>query len=146
MEPQRSRVLDPRSRAEAEARVAAAKAALSGAQENVTAASADAEYATSEFDRLKKLFDLQVVSQDSMEQARAEDRRARANLKSSEFAVEVARHQLEAARTALKYSAAEKTEDNARVSIRAPISGHVLKIYQKSEGICYRGPALPFHR
>ncbi len=139
LEPQRSRVLDPRSRAEAEARVAAAKAALSAAQENVTAASADAEYATSEFDRLKKLFDLQVVSQDSMEQARAEDRRARANLKSSEFAVEVARHQLEAARTALKYSAAEKRESNGRVSIRAPISGHVLKIYQQSEGSVIEG-------
>ena len=139
LEPQRSRILDPRSRAEAEARVAAAKAALSAAQENVTAASADAEYATSEFDRLKKLFDLQVVSQDSMEQARAENRRARANLKSSEFAVEVTRHQLEAARTALKYSAAEKTKGNGRVSIRAPISGHVLKIYQQSEGAVIEG-------
>ena len=34
LEPQRSRVLDPRSRAEAEARVAAAEAALNSAKEN----------------------------------------------------------------------------------------------------------------
>jgi HlyD family secretion protein len=140
LEPQRSRVLDPRSQAEAEARVAAATAALSAAEENVLAASADSDYATSEFDRLKKLYDSQVVSQDSMEQAKAEARRAKANLKSSQFAVEVARHELEAARTALKYSAAEITgEKGSRVEIRAPVSGHVLQLYQESEGAVTEG-------
>ncbi|MFQ5353731.1 MAG: efflux RND transporter periplasmic adaptor subunit [Thermodesulfobacteriota bacterium] len=142
MEPQRSRVLDPRSRAEARARVEAAGAALNVSKENILAASAEAEYASSEFQRIKKLFDKEVVSRDAMEEVRAKARYARATLKSSEFAMEVARFELKAARTALKYSASAEAGLKERVAIRAPIDGSVLKIYQESEGAVTEGQEI----
>ena len=55
LEPLRSSVLDPRSRAESQARVAAAEAALSGAREQVSAAAADAGYWEAELARIQKL-------------------------------------------------------------------------------------------
>lgn len=142
LEPRRSRVLDPRSRAAARANVEAAKAALNLRQENILAVSAETEYATSEFERIKKLYDKEIVSKDSMEQARAKSSSAQATLKSAEFAMEVARFELEAARTALKYSASAEAGLKERVAIRAPIDGSVLKIYQESEGAVIEGQEI----
>ena len=51
LEPLRSTVLDPRSRAEAEARVAAAEASLQAAKENALAARASAEFSGKELER-----------------------------------------------------------------------------------------------
>lgn len=55
LEPLRSTVLDPRSRAEAEAAVASARAALNAVKEKTRAAAADAEYARERNVRMKKL-------------------------------------------------------------------------------------------
>ncbi|HBH60712.1 MAG TPA: efflux transporter periplasmic adaptor subunit, partial [Nitrospiraceae bacterium] len=66
-----------------------------------------------------------------------------AALHSSEFAIEVARHEKEAALTALKYSAAHETEHvTEKVLIRAPVSGRILKILHESEGVVREGEAL----
>jgi HlyD family secretion protein len=55
MEPLRPEVLDPRSRARAEAQVAAARAAIKGAKQQVTAARAEADYARSDYARKQQL-------------------------------------------------------------------------------------------
>ncbi|MCB1809116.1 MAG: efflux transporter periplasmic adaptor subunit, partial [Candidatus Competibacteraceae bacterium] len=54
LEPLHSQVLDPRSRAEAQARLAAAEAQLRMAQEDAQAASAAAEYARADLARLQR--------------------------------------------------------------------------------------------
>jgi len=107
LEPLRSAVLDPRSRAEAEAAVSAAEAAMKAAEENARARAADAEYAKSNLERIKKLFEEGYASKDVLEQAESEAKRAEANRLSAEAAVKVARFELDKARTALRYSAAE---------------------------------------
>jgi HlyD family secretion protein len=143
LEPRRSNILDPRSRAEAQARVAAAKAALKAAEENMRAARAGAEYAEKELERIRQLQNNGLVSQDRLDQADAEAKRTSAILRSSEFAVEVARFDVEAARTALQYSAAVNSRKHDElVIIRAPVKGRVLKIQQKSEGVVNEGQAL----
>ena len=144
LEPVRSDVLDPRSRAQAGARVAAAQASLKAAKENARAAIADAAYARSEYQRLSKLCQVEcVISEDELERTEAQARRSDANRRSAEFAVEVARFELEAARTALEYSAAQSTDMVAEtVEVRSPINGRLLGLLRESEGVVGAGQPL----
>lgn len=144
LEPLRSNVLDPRSRAEAEARVAAARAGLQAAEEQAEAAKADADHYADEYQRKLQLSKTRVISDDELSQARAADQRARALLRSAQFAVDVARYDLDAASTSLKYSAAQDSAGvlKERVPIRAPVSGAVLKVLRESEGVVNAGSPL----
>lgn len=143
LEPLRSNVLDPRSRAEAKARVAAAEASLHAARENARAAKADADFAKKDVERIRQLFKDSLVTQEKLDIAEATMLRTDAALNSSEFAVEVARHEKEAALTSLKYSAAEHTANvTEKVLIKAPVRGRILKIHRESEGVVREGEAL----
>ena len=143
LEPLRSDVLDPRSRAEAEARVAAARASLLAAEQNATAARADSEFAASELRRKERLRDDRTISEEELDRAASQASAAAANLRSAEFAVDVAGHELEAARTALKFSAASgELEAPEMVAISAPVSGRVLAVIRESEGVVTAGQSL----
>lgn len=144
LEPLRSDVLDPRRRAEAEAQVAASKAALSEAKERESAARADADLAQSEYKKRLRLQAKSFVSDEELNQARSEKQRSDAVLRSAGFAVDVARYRLDAANTALQYSAAggSSVTLKERVAIKAPVAGSVLKINRKSEGVVSPGAAL----
>ena len=145
LEPLRSQVLDPRSRAEAQARLAAAEAQLRMAQEEAQAANAAADYARADLTRLKRLRETGVISQESLDQAATEARRTDARERSAQSAVEVARYGLEAARSALQYSAARDAngaEPSEQVTLKAPISGQVLAVHQRSEFVVEPGRAL----
>ncbi len=143
LEPLRSAVLDPRSRAEAEARVEAAKAALDAAKENARVATAGDDYARAKYDRTKKLFESGFASRDDWERAESEARQARATLKSAEFAAEVARSELDAARTQLLFSSGEGGRGSGgKVAVRAPVEGSVLGIPHKDEGPVEAGRPL----
>ncbi len=141
LEPLRSTVLDPRSRAEAEARVESAKAALDAAKENARVSTASDDYARAKYDRTKKLHESGFASKDEWERAESEARQARATLKSSEFAVEVARSDLEAARTQLLYSSGGRGP-GGKIAVRAPVEGRVLGIPHKDEGAVEAGRPL----
>jgi HlyD family secretion protein len=143
IEPLRSVILDPRSRAEAQARVAAAEAALKAAQEDVQAAQAEADYAAGQLQRLRALFPKGYVSVEAMQQAEAAARRTAARRTSAQFAVQVAKFDLEAARTALRYSVAQNEHKALEEApVRAPVQGRVLKVKHESEGVVQAGEAL----
>jgi HlyD family secretion protein len=141
LEPLRAEVLDPRQRAAAEARVAAAKAAVNAAQQNVDAAKAGADLAQKELRRIRKLRADGYVGQDAEDRAAAEAERSAAQLRSAQFAVDTARYEMEAARTALRY-AAQPAASKEPIIVRAPVAGAVLKIPRKSEGVVASGQAL----
>lgn len=141
LEPLPSDVLDPRRRAEAEARVSAAQASLRSAEQQVAAARADADFAQSEYDRKKPLAAKGAISAEQMSETDSARRRARAVLQSARFAVDVARYELDAAKTMLQFSG-EKNGNNQRVPISAPVSGAILKIFKESEGVVAAGTAL----
>ncbi len=143
LEPLRSAVLDPRSRAEAQARVAASGSALSAAEEKAAAAGADADYANAEYKRKQRLAKTNFVSEEELLQASTEVRRTRAYLRSAKFAVEVGRYELDAAKTLLQYSAAKKDQQtHERVSIASPVLGSVLNVARESEGVVSAGTPL----
>ncbi len=143
LEPLRPAVLDPRSRAEAEANVAAARASIKAAMENAEAARAAEELAKKELHRITKLYNDDLVSREQMDEAETGALRADAALKSSQFAVEVSRHEMEAAMTALKYSASRVEVDaEETIVITSPVNGRVLKIHHESEGVVSEGQSL----
>lgn len=143
LEPLRSHVLDPRSRAEAEARLAAAEAALNAARERARAAAADASYWENQLARISQLQKTGDISRENYDRTATEARRAEAQRRSAEHDVEVARSEVEAARAALKYSAASQAGNQEEtVAVRAPVSGRILKVLQESEGVVNPGQPL----
>ncbi len=143
LDPLLPEVLDPRARARAGAGIQAAEAAVEKASEEEKAAAAAAVYAGSELARISELFDRGIVAKDELERAESEDRVSQAGLRSARFAVDVARHELEAARTALKYSAARRSASPVEtVIVRSPVEGRVLRVLRKSEGMLSQGEAL----
>jgi HlyD family secretion protein len=142
IKPLQSQALDPRARAEAEAKVAAAEAALRAAEQNVDSARADADLADKELKRLEPLAGKGHISQDRLDQAGAQKRSAAAALRSAEFAVDVARHELDAARTALRYTGNQSSNPEDMVKVLAPVSGRILKLQHECEGVVTRGEPL----
>ncbi|MCF7990058.1 MAG: HlyD family efflux transporter periplasmic adaptor subunit [Thiohalocapsa sp.] len=141
--PLQSEVLDPRSRALAEARVAAAEAALASSRQNVEAARAKAAYQTAELARMEPLAEQGVISRAQLDQVRMESESADAALRAAEHAADVARYEVEAARSALAYSAAgEADEPVERVPVRSPVDGRVLKVLRECEGPVVMGDVL----
>lgn len=132
LEPMRAEVLDVRRRAEAEARVASAEAGVSAARQRVDAAASNAALAQKERQRAHTLRLEGYVSTAAEDRAASEAERSAAELRSAQFAVSVAQHELEAARTPLKYAASGGNAEP--VAIRTPVSGKVLRIPRKSEG------------
>lgn len=140
IEPSRSPALDPRSRAEARERVRAAEARLSSAKEEAGAARADAEYFEAELERVRELYEDDFVPKERLDRATADHDRASARLRSAGFAVEVARYELEAARTSLRYAGEGTSGEDVRVA--SPVDGRVLKVYRESEGPVTEGAEL----
>jgi HlyD family secretion protein len=143
LEPLRSEVLDPRSRARAEAQIAAAQAALKAAEKKVAAARAEAEFARDEYARKQKLRASETISRTLLEEAETRARQTAADEESAKFTVEVARFDLEAARTALRYSLADETATRpVTVELQAPVASRVLRVNHESEGVVAAGEDL----
>jgi HlyD family secretion protein len=137
-------VLDARSRAEARARVEAARAALQSVQQKIEIARADAELARAEVQRLLALEGENFVSVERLQQARAAQIRAEALLRSARFDEDVAAHELAVARTRLEVSAAsgDAAADTEHVTLRSPVDGAVLRLLRQSEGVVSAGEIL----
>ena len=143
IKPLKSQALDPRSRAEAQSRVAAAESALYAAEQNVESTLAEAELAEKELARLEPLYEKGHVSQGQLDQAAALVRTAQAANRSAEFGVDVARYELEAARTALSYTGVNgQPEPAENVLVRAPTTGRILALHHECEGVVSAGQSL----
>ncbi len=136
LEPLRSGMLDPRSRAASQARLEAAESSLESAREEASASRAESELAKTEFERVAELYERRFASKDEFDRAKASLDNAAARLRSAEFSVDVAKYQVEEARTALRFSTAENgSKGLGKVSVRSPVNGSVLQVHHKSEGV-----------
>lgn len=140
LEPLRSEVLDPRRRAEAEARVAAAQANVGAAEQRLKAAEAGAGLAEKSLERARQLRSKGHVTVEAEDRALAESDRAASELRSAQFSVATARHELEAARTALRFAATGGA--GTPILVKSPVAGQVLRIPRKSEGAVAAGQPL----
>ena len=141
--PLESQVLDPRSRAQAEARVSAAQASLEASKHEAQAAKASADFHRTEVERLRPLATAGVISRDALDRAELQVLTSDAALRAADHAVEVAQYNLEAAKTALQYSAGTVTTEPAeRVPVHSPIDGKILKLSQQCERPVRTGEVL----
>ncbi len=147
IDPLPSPTLDPRARAEAEARVAAGRSALRRSEAAARQAREEAELAREEFHRRETLLAQRLVSRAEFDQARTRMRSAEAAAEAAQSAVEVARHELEAALAAQSFFANTPDDGGERdpaatVVLRAPVDGRVLRVLHESAGIVASGRVL----
>jgi HlyD family secretion protein len=135
-------LLDARTRAEAEARVKAATAALDQARAALEQAKTAAAFAEQERNRVTRLFAAQAVSERDRDAAENEARARRQAVDVAEAAASAAAHELEVARAALTATAAGRTAGGAPVVVRAPIDGVVLRRFRESEAVVGAGEPL----
>ena len=140
--PLESQVLDPRSRAQATAQAAAAESALRAAREQVRSATAAAELAATELKRLQPLVEKGLIAREAFDKAQTGAQTSAAAKRSADFNVDVASHELEAARSVLEYSTGATGEAVERVPVRSPISGKILKVVRECEGPVRTGEPL----
>jgi len=138
--PQTPALLDPRSRAEATARLGTAQAASQQARANVTLAELALEHARGDAERMKSLGAKGSVSPDAAAHAEFESGLRAQELAAARFGVTVATHEVEMARAALaRYGNATKGGD--AFDIVSPIAGRVLRVVQSSAGMV--SPSTP---
>lgn len=137
-------LLDARSKAQAEAQVKMARAAKAQANTRVGLAKTALEFEQTELGRMKQLFTTGGVAQAAVDAAELKSRSAQAELESAKFGERIAQFQLETAEASLlRFTKGAGEEDQgARVAVRAPIDGTVLRVFQESAGPVVVGAPL----
>ncbi len=137
-------LLDARSRAEAEAVVETATAALGQAEAHYEQAAAEVAYSRSEAGRYLRLSQEGIVSVETMETAQLDLDTRQEAVEAAEYAVRTARSELQTARVRLLQFSAESAEDVDGTAIRivSPVSGVVLRRVRESESVVPAGEAL----
>lgn len=133
-------LLDPRARAEAEARVKAAEAAEHRALPDLERARAADQMARSDLERAQQLRGSGAISHQEFENAELKARTAAEELKSAEFALQIAAFELEQARAVL--NPGDHPDSGTHFEIRSPVNGEVLRVFQESESIVQPGTQL----
>ncbi len=132
--PQAPSLLDPRSRAEATARLGTAQATSRRSQAEVARAELAVEHARRDADRLRRLAASGSLSEDEATNAEFDLGLREKELASARFGAETATHEVEVASAALgRYGDASKARD--AFEIPSPIKGRVLKVNQPSAGM-----------
>ncbi|MEM8589987.1 MAG: HlyD family efflux transporter periplasmic adaptor subunit [Pseudomonadota bacterium] len=136
--------LDVRSRAESEALVAAAEAATSLAEAEVDRAQAAVNYAQAQYDRAEPLADRGTISPAELDRARLELSTEQAVLETARAALRVRSFELETARAALigPEQDLDGQAEGCCITVRAPVSGEILRILQESEVVVPVGTPL----
>lgn len=136
--------LDPRSEAQAQADIRAAKSAEALARAEVDQAQAELEFAARERERAAELIKDGTISRRDLDAAERNFRTGRAVLATALAALDIRAFELERARAALVSPAQGRAsgDECACVSIRAPVTGKVLRIAQQSEAVVAAGAPL----
>jgi HlyD family secretion protein len=132
-------LLDPRSRAEQEARLQASEAMVAQAAANVSRAQVADTSARDDLARKRKLSVSAAISQRDLEVAETDAAARTQDLASAAFGSKVADHQLAEARAALQRGRSGRLD---QFEILAPASGQVLRVLRESEGVVSAGVQL----
>lgn len=124
-------LLDPRTRAQAEAAVAAARAAQATAEAQMAEAAARARKAAGDLVRVRTLQERGVASRQALDNAEAEARVARAAVQAAGAQNQQRRAELAAARSALL---GPEASGQGLVIVRSPASGRLTRVIQEDAG------------
>jgi HlyD family secretion protein len=139
-------LLDVRSRAEAEARVRAARATLDRVQAELQKTQAERAFAQEQLERTRRLAADGIASRETLDAAELEARGRTEAQKAAESAARTAEHELEAARAALvdggEAAGGSAGSRRATITLRAPIDGVVLRRLRESKAVVPAGEPL----
>jgi HlyD family secretion protein len=134
-------LLDVRARTTANARLSQALAAQRQAKVQIEHAQATFDYATADAKRQHQLTEGGAGVRQAQEQAELNERRAAHELDAQKFAARVADYEVEMARAAIARMPGERS-GGSQLDVPSPISGRVLKVMHKSEGVVQPGAPL----
>jgi HlyD family secretion protein len=143
--------LDPRTRAEAVARLEAAEAALREVTAQVENARAALDQARRTANRARELGRVGTISKEEQERAELDETLRGKELEATRFAERAAAYNLEAARAALMAPGADgsramvaacESGEPGCIELRSPVAGRVLRVPEKSERVVTPGEPL----
>lgn len=132
-------LLDPRARAQAQANVAAARAAVGAAQAQHDQLAAEARKAEVDLTRIRTLTDKGFASRQALDAAEAAAHSARAAVRAASASFGVRRSELVAAQAALLGPEAAGAQV---VTVTSPATGYVTRVLQESERTVQMGAPL----
>jgi HlyD family secretion protein len=136
MVPLESPLLDARSRAEAEARVAAAEASRKQSYAGMERMRSALAFAEKEAARLRGLKASGAAAPNQVERAELEERSLREDLASAEFGAAVADHNLQMSQATLGRLGKTRDRTHAdQLDLTSPVKGRILRVLQQSEGV-----------
>lgn len=142
IQPSAPEMLDARSRAQAEARVQSAEAALRRAGSNSEQAKINFELDKTKFGRAERLLH-KAISQDEYDIAKTEFLASSQAIKSAKFDTEIAKFELQMAQAASSQFAENEADSSVKpFELRAPIDGKVLRVFQESSSVVSVGTPL----
>ena len=141
IEPALSPLLDARARSQAQARVDAATATRSRANEDIEMSRTGLKYAQANWDRIKNNTDKGTVSATDRDTFEREAEMKMREVRSAEFALQVAEFELVQAKAALQ-QIDKPSAGGAFIEVRAPVSGVVLRVQQESATIVAPGAPI----
>lgn len=142
LEPSEPAFLDARARAQAEARVKAATAARALSAADVRQTQAEVDNAASELKRVEALAPRGLVARVEVERAQMRQQKAAAALEAARSAMSVKQYELENARMLLADFSGTNPEALPFVSLKAPVTGRVFRVLQKSESVVAAGTPI----
>lgn len=135
-------LLDARSKAQAEARVSTAEAAQEQARQMLEAARTSAQFAKTNWDRVRTNATPGSISASDRDTIQRESEVREREVRAQEFAQKVAAYEVEQARAALIQATTPATSAGQPVEVKAPVSGRILRVDQESATIITAGTAL----
>lgn len=138
--PAQSALLDERTRAQAEARLAAASSALGQANAQTARAELALRQARQDLERVRGLTASGTYSAQALDDAVFAEQLRRQEQASAEFATKVAAEELRSARATLARPSGAVS--GASASVLAPVSGQVLRVHRQSAGVVQAGTPL----
>lgn len=129
--------LDVRTQTELRAAANAAEAARANAAATVQRTQAELDFARAELERFRGLAANNTIAQNALDDAQRRERTAAAGLAEAKAQVSMREHERDRAQAALLAPNTQHAEakDCACIEVHAPITGKVLRVLQKSEGV-----------
>lgn len=140
IEPALAPLLDARSKAQAESRIATAEAAVMQAEQSLEMARTSAKFARTNWDRVKGPSTAGSISANDRDNIQREAEVREREVRAQEFALKVANYEVTTAKAALLQL--NDPGSGTPVEVKSPVSGHVLKVQQESAMTITAGTAI----
>lgn len=142
IEAEPSHLLDPRTRAMAQARLQSTQAVREQHRATVERVQAERDLAQKDFERADTLRRQDLITQQQWDAAETRVQVLTRELDSTHYALRAAQFEVEQARANLQQAADPQTERPAAIQIVAPIDGYILNVYEESARVIPAGTPI----